>query len=149
LGIPASGSFPPIKPGGFGFAGVHLWTGNITATCTAKIWVYKAGDFANGDTLTYILNAIHGNGIELNKDNDFVVSLYPNPATDKICIQTGLNNVKEIKISIYNVLGEIIFRKSTSNTGFNIPLDNFTKGIYFLRLDAGNKTVVKKFAVKA
>jgi hypothetical protein len=148
LGIPVSGSFPPIKPGGFGYAGVHLWTGSQPSNCIARIWVYKAGDIAHGDTLTYILHAIPGSGTEIIKDNELTFSLYPNPASEKIYIQTNINNGKDIKISIYNILGEVIYSNSASNTSFNIPLDNISKGIYFLQLESGNKTLVKKFAVK-
>ncbi|MFZ4398419.1 MAG: T9SS type A sorting domain-containing protein [Bacteroidales bacterium] len=147
LAIPASGSFPPIKPGGFGYAGVHLWTGNVVADCSARIWVYKEGNYTAGDTLTYILHAIKGNGIENNNESDNSITVYPNPVSDKVIISLSFNLSEEASLTINNILGEIIFSKTGLTTFTEISLDNISEGLYFLNVISKNKKYVRKIVV--
>jgi hypothetical protein len=147
LGIPVSGSFPAIVPGGFGFAGVHIWTGNVPATCTAKIWVYKDGFYTTGDTLTYILHALSVSGIGNYKEPENLISVYPNPAKDKITILSASELPEEISISLYNMFGEVIYTSSFLNSSTGIPLDNVSNGIYLLYINTANKNYVKKIVV--
>jgi len=147
LGIPVSGSFPAILPGSFGWAGYHLWTGNTEVVCTAKIYVYEEGDYNNGDTLSYILHAENPNSIQTTIDTKYLVIVYPNPATDRINISFENNNTEEIIISLYNILGEIIYTTSNVNTFIEIPLINVNNGIYFLKMKSVNRNYNKKILV--
>lgn len=78
--------------------------------------------------------------------NDFVnlkVNLYPNPAKKSITI-SGLNEVATIEI--YNSIGaKLMNTKFTGETKLNI---DFPSGIYFAKINSGNKTIVKKFLVE-
>jgi hypothetical protein len=147
LAIPSSGSFPPIKPGGFGYAGVHIWTGNIVADCKARIWVYKEGNYTVGDTLTYILHAINGTGIKDYSESDDSFTVYPNPVSDKVIISSTFNKPEEVKLIICNILGEVIFSKTGLTALSEISLDNFAEGLYFLNIISNNKKYVNKIVV--
>jgi hypothetical protein len=147
LGFPASGSFPPIQPGGFGWAGLHYWSGNIPVSCAARIWLYKEGFFNTGDTLTYILHTISGNGIEniVEKEDPFTV--YPNPATDRLYIRSACDMHEEISVSICNIMGEVVYSANYISSFTGISLENLSKGIYFLKINSANKKYVKKIVV--
>jgi hypothetical protein len=147
LGFPDTGSFAPIYPGGFGWAGVHLWTGNSNGNSTAKIWVYKEGFPLTGDTLTFILYAMHGSGIENNNNEKHSVNVFPNPTTDKITIRIKGNISQEAQLSLYNTIGELISTTYTFKNAIEIPLNNVNNGIYFLNIRTGNSNIVKKIIV--
>lgn len=78
--------------------------------------------------------------------NDFVnlkVNLYPNPAKKSITI-SGLNEVATIEI--YNNLGaKILESKFKGETQLYI---DFPAGIYFAKINSGDKSIVKKFLVE-
>lgn len=78
--------------------------------------------------------------------NDFInlnVSVYPNPAQKTIII-SGLN--EKATIEIYNSIGQKVLKTSfTGETKFDIDFDS---GIYFAKINSGNKAVVKKIIVE-
>ena len=148
LGIPAGGNFPPIVPGGFGWAGVHLWTGNVAATSTAKIWLYKQGNISTGDTLTYILHAVNLNAITENTAFDTYFEVYPIPAKDKITIKNNMNTSNENTFTLYNIIGEKVYSTSSKNILTEIPLEKIREGIYFLNIFSENKMYTKKILVR-
>jgi hypothetical protein len=78
--------------------------------------------------------------------NDFInlnVSVYPNPAQKTITI-SGLN--EKATIEIYNSIGQKVLKTSfTGETKFDI---DFESGIYFAKINSGNKAVVKKIIVE-
>jgi len=74
-------------------------------------------------------------------DNEFInsIKLYPNPVIDKLFIQ-GLSN--PTKISVYNILGKLVFSKTTSS---EINVSNLQNGIYILKIVDEQKNIVRKF----
>ena len=85
---------------------------------------------------------------EINNDN-FQLSIYPNPATDQISIEFNLIESKNTSVEIKNVLGQAI--KTISNKTFTkgrnkieIDVSAFSSGLYFIQLKNGNKVSNKK-----
>jgi hypothetical protein len=93
------------------------------------IWGAKAGQIWHSNLAT----------------NDFInlkVNLYPNPAKKSICV----SGVNEGTIEIYNSIGaKILESKFTGETKLNI---DFPAGIYFAKINSGDKSIVKKFLVE-
>ncbi len=147
LGFPASGSFPPIVPGGYGWAGVHCWTGNIPVSCTARIWLYEEGNFSTGDTLTYILHAISDNGIGNTLENENLITVYPNPAIDKITIKSSFNVGDKLIFSLFNLQGAVVLSTTEKSNFTEIHLNDLSNGIYFLNIIDGNRKYMKKIVV--
>jgi uncharacterized protein (TIGR02145 family) len=70
-------------------------------------------------------------GMQLkNKDNN--IKIYPNPASDKIFIETGFND--DAQISIFNVLGELVSQTQIKNEKFEMDISELKKGIYILMI---------------
>ena len=67
------------------------------------------------------------------------ISIYPNPANDKLFIQ-GLSGVSEI--SIYDVLGKLVLAKTISS---EIEVTNLKKGFYIIKIVAEQKETIQKF----
>jgi hypothetical protein len=140
LGFPATGIFPPIVPGGFGYAGAHFWTGIVNATATAKIWVYPQGNVANGDTLTFLLHSQHGSGIEDNGATTESVTLFPNPVNNTLHL-SGQAPFTQAKV--YDAQGRCLLTTLLSTSA--IDISTLPRGMYFVQLGSANGSLVKKF----
>ena len=73
------------------------------------------------------------------------LSIYPNPALgSKIYIRTKKNEVKHVEV--YNILGKAILSARLTGPEFNIS--SLEKGIYFLKIQEGDKTSTRKLVVR-
>jgi hypothetical protein len=72
-----------------------------------------------------------------NYKNESSLSVFPNPTTGKIQIQS-LGSIQNLEI--YNVLGEQIYKApySKQQTMNEVDLSNFQKGIYFVKISYEN-----------
>jgi hypothetical protein len=68
------------------------------------------------------------------------ISVYPNPATYCISIETP----QKTTIEILNIQGQIILRKQLHQGKTDIDIGGFGKGIYILRLNSKDKIQVKR-----
>jgi hypothetical protein len=72
--------------------------------------------------------------------------VYPNPATERITVNTGQNRVESIRI--IDLTGRIVYTDSESFTGtksFNLSLQ---KGIYVIKLTGNNSFKTQKLIIK-
>lgn len=131
--VPDSGSFPPIEPGGFGYAGMHFWTGNFPTTSTCKIWVYEKGNPSVGDTLTYVLTG-HVLGVNGHNGVNELFSIGPNPTKGTVNV-TG-TKYKAESIDIYNSEGKLQY---SSPEASSIDLSGWPDQTYLVlvRSEAG------------
>ena len=89
---------------------------------------------AVNDTMTYSGPSLIR---ETNNSGDFAV--YPNPVTDAVNIQVGSSVTGPVSISLYNLLGKEIFRKSYPSAAnsvihLNISSIEGSKGILIYRI---------------
>lgn len=88
---------------------------------------------ASQSTVPYKLKfGITSNTID-NADLTNKISVYPNPASDRISIETQKGD--EVDFSIYNQMGNKVLTGNLSTDRF-IDIDILKNGIYILRLDA-------------
>ena len=84
----------------------------------------------------------HSNLSNNNFDN-LKVNLYPNPAKKSISI-SGLN--ESATVEIYNSIGAKVLEKEfTGETKMNI---DFPAGVYFAKINSGDKSIVKKIILE-
>lgn len=88
--------------------------------------------------------------VDLNTDqvNDF--SIFPNPAVDKVNVKLESLIGKEVNISIYNNLGQVVkFIKidEVQNAFEKIDIPNFEPGTYIINIQTDEETIAKKFIV--
>ena len=146
-GLPFTGSFPLIAPGTFGWAGAHFRTGSVPATSTCK-FLLTEGLSESGITVTFILHAANTAGIESNQFSDDLISVYPNPAKDNLTVKLDNKSTSETSISLYNIIGELVYSTTTKNSLTDVPLKGLGEGMYFLNILTENKKYVKKIMVK-
>lgn len=145
IGIPNSGSFPKINPQDSGFAKMHFWTGNITGTCKAVIYVYEFGNSELGDTLTYYLHVTEPNSVFHSKNFD-LLNVYPNPTSNFLNIRMPAETA--YRYTIFDITGkEVISSKSKGNC--SIPTSSLSEGLYILSVkDFSGNIFTKKFRVE-
>ena len=74
-------------------------------------------------------------------ENELQSIVYPNPATDKININT---NSEVLNVEVYNILGKQIFASEAIN---QIDVGEFSKGLYLLKIKTEKGVVSKKIII--
>lgn len=81
-----------------------------------------------------------------NYHNQDVVSIFPNPTSEKLTITYSENSGQQIDLTIINNLGQQVFSQrisdKTGTTSLNVS--KLTEGIYFLRMTSDNQTTYDK-----
>jgi hypothetical protein len=84
-----------------------------------------------------------------NYNNEIIIS--PNPASDNISISFSNSEFTNASISIFNSLGIVLKRfdekEVSGRSSMNVSLEDFSPGVYFLTIQAENKTEINKFVI--
>lgn len=149
-------------------SGSFIWAGNIGASSSSfgsnigysialdgLSNVYTTGSF--GGTCDFDpgvgTDSLSGSGIFVHKmrqsfagisenlnESNFLI--YPNPSNNYINVET---NLKDYSLSVFDVMGKLIYKEKTPQNKTRINISNFSNGIYFLQLANGDKIISKKF----
>lgn len=86
-------------------------------------------------------------GINEMSMDQLTVNIFPNPTSDKVTIASS---EKINAIEIYNILGEKMYsmKNFKQQTSYEIDLRSFQKGIYFIRINDGEKNRTEKIIVQ-
>lgn len=80
------------------------------------------------------------------------ISVFPNPANEKITVSFYYSASSVITCEIINMIGKTVYTTPIStNEGYNsseIALNDLKSGIYFVKIKDGGNSVVKKFIIK-
>ena len=92
-------------------------------------------------------------GVKEYSVDNFKLSLFPNPVTDKKpLIAYQLKTSEEVSINIYNTIGELVKSEpkeklTAGNHQQPVNLSALASGTYFIKLKAGDKTDFIKFII--
>jgi hypothetical protein len=143
-----SGATQVAYYGGFGMPTVVLLGG------TDHRVMWSTLSFMSSDTAIMrdsILNLFAATGINDPGNTVSNVSLYPNPANDKLQLEMNVLHASPVKVEIVNLLGETVSTVSSSPaTGtvrLEIPTAGLGNGAYFVRITAENRSQEYKFVV--
>jgi hypothetical protein len=92
-------------------------------------------------TDTSTCNTILIDGI-LDLKTDLGISIYPNPFIDEFKVDKGNNN--KLSISIIDYSGKLIYQMKSTNQEIAIDFKEFASGVYFIQINNGIQSVVKK-----
>jgi hypothetical protein len=90
------------------------------------------------------LGSTRGIGINEISKGDFEFSIIPNPTSGKFSISENLFG----QLEIYNVLGDIAMKTQVSKFNRQLFDAPSQQGVYFVKMQIGNKYVVKKLIVQ-
>ncbi len=84
-------------------------------------------------------------GITKNND-DSILSIYPNPANDKITISK--NNINHISIFDIHSKEVISIDGNQKENSINVNVSSLSKGIYFVQIKTNNGVINKKIVIE-
>ena len=90
-----------------------------------------------------VIHAVAGTSV-VNTTNTTDVTVYPNPATDKICI-AAKNTTESISATLTSVTGTVLYQQTYLQGVTELRLSNYPAGMYYLTLcrKDGSKWVEK------
>ena len=71
------------------------------------------------------------------------IMIYPNPSQGNFIVESPIG-----KLFIYNVLGKIIYSQKIISEKSKIDLSKQSKGFYFLKLNYGDKIIMRKIVIE-
>jgi len=97
-------------------------------------------------SFTTLLDGINELGFGKN------VSVYPNPATDKIIVEINAEVSEGSVISLISLQGKVIYsevvKENTTDYRTEIDVDNYARGIYLLKLEDENSSIQQRIIVQ-
>lgn len=102
--------------------------------------------FTNGEVEDYTVTfaAAPSAPITQAKTNDLNLELYPNPANSILNVKVTTVSEK-VNIKVYSAIGVILEDFNTSDKITALQLNNYAKGMYYIGVDDGISTTLKKF----
>lgn len=76
------------------------------------------------------------------QDKDFTIS--PNPAKNKLNIALP-SDMPSAKVSVFNVLGKLVYSGEISNFNGSIDISNWNSGVYLVKISTDNLAKTKRF----
>lgn len=123
----------------------NTWSYSVMTDCSV---LYNGASY--GDYYCLPPNNCETIGVETSKPDVLLVSIYPNPTTTSLTIETTLVSSGTIQTEIKNSLGQIVynFNEKASNGLYKKTIDlNLGQGIYFLTLQTDQGLMTKKIEI--
>ena len=127
-------------------------SGNITINNGGTIY-FRTASYFQGSIGTYLLdiNLTRIAALGIN-ENEFAnnIKVYPNPAKDFVIVNMNDFDGELSEINLINIQGQIVFNFKTENQSkiINVPVNNFSEGIYILQLNTSNGIINKKLIIR-
>ena len=83
-------------------------------------------------------------GLHANQIPPLDVDVFPNPATDYFEIKQSDERANSLTITIYNSLGQEIYKNSRNQTQLRINTLSWNRGFYILEVENSGKKTIKK-----
>lgn len=77
-------------------------------------------------------------------DINFPFSVYPNPSTNRITLNSLFDNLEKYTVNIVSITGAIVI-SSDFNSNITIDISSLSKGIYFINITNKNSNYISKW----
>ena len=102
---------------------------------------------SNVDLLVTDVEGIGTNIRDEKKTEDNRISLYPNPATDYVVVETGIEG-EEVIYELFSVSGSMISTQSSKEQKMILDTTKLAKGVYLLKINTSKGLFTKKIQKK-
>lgn len=88
-----------------------------------------------------------------NKDAVSGVSIFPNPATEKVNVEFNLKNASDVSVEVMDITGKVVETLSltSASVGANtaeLNVSNYSAGIYSVSVKSNDSSVTKKLVIR-
>jgi len=97
---------------------------------------------ANQDWTIYVSVAVNIN--KINKQNN-IIKIYPNPTNNIVKIESSNKIIN--KIEILDITGRTVYQYKKESKKYTINVYNYPKGIYVIKIETENQTIIKKLII--
>ena len=76
--------------------------------------------------------------------------LIPNPASERVTLFLGFDEVLDVDLTVFDALGRQIYQstlEAVQNDQVALDLEDYAQGIYWIQLNAGTRQYVRKLSV--
>ncbi len=101
---------------------------------------------SSAEKAVYKVNCSTLSGIEENSLNQITFEVFPNPSNGQITIKLT-ENIGSIKLTVLNLLGEIVYSKKFKEQTTTLNL-NLKTGLYFVSIDNNGQKTTRKIIVE-
>lgn len=100
---------------------------------------FKGGEVISGETL----EEQEENSTSIIEDSE--LTIFPNPSVTGNFTLKLADNMLNMQIDVLNVMGELIYSvNSESNTHLNLDISNYPRGMYLVRVQDNENSIVQK-----
>lgn len=128
----------------------YIWSnGDITKNASklsAGVYTVTVTDRFGCQDEGEILVGLNTNTEELQADLDNI-ELYPNPTSGAVRLELMLSEVRDVHIQVLNLVGQTLFEqteRTVQQLSMPIDISSLPEGLYFVRVKAGDRQVMKK-----
>jgi hypothetical protein len=133
---------PAIPGGAAALSGYYVIT--PTVNTYQQILVNQSGTCTKYFYYNQIVQNCAPAGInEFNTNN--LISIYPNPASNFVTVNLGYEPTETTTLSVINALGKTILMQQATLISTDLKTENLSNGIYFIKVENKNNSVIKKF----
>ena len=101
------------------------------------------------DLMSFVNQLI--NSIDNLEKDGFDLSVFPNPAYDKINLKFSSSEKRKIEIGIFNQIGKAVRENleysAAGNDTYSIDVSDLSPGIYFVHLNIDDKIISRKIVL--
>jgi hypothetical protein len=88
-------------------------------------------------------------GIVTLSNDQAVVNIYPNPATQAVSIENKSSDIKMKEVMVFNTLGAMVYHnKANSSQQHQLSVTEFASGMYVIRIVTDKGFIIRKFEVR-
>lgn len=110
-----------------------------------------------------VSSVIATTNVYLNRDYEYVgiaenaaevaeLNVFPNPADNNLNLIFVNENASDVKVEVFNTIGQIvqteIYTGSKGVSAQNVDVTKLEAGVYFVKVNVGNKSSVKKLTIQ-
>jgi hypothetical protein len=125
---------------------------NLDFTGTANLSVAAVNDCGTGTSSSSLAIVVENTIVNVpeNDADRFAFTVFPNPASGKLQLNTEGNEGEQIEIRIVNTLGLTVFSGSNFISGeiISIPVSHLQPGIYFITVTCRDNKATRKVLIR-
>ena len=119
----------------------------VTAICEQN-GIISQSDYSDVQTFTTAGSSSKVSNDEFYSTTDITgISVYPNPASDKVTIELNSTLESESNISIIDITGRIIYQTVSNESNLSIDTREFSNGMYQIIVQRGEQIETQKLII--